>query len=158
MKRGEEEKAMVDFHKSLDIKPHDVWPLRHLAWIYACGPERLRDPNQALPLARKAVELAPQREVCLTTLGATYYRLKRYDEALATLQQASVADEQIREHCVRLFFLAMTHHQLGDRPSPSARWHFDEAVEHLRRLNRPHSYRADELVTLRAEAERLLNN
>ena len=48
--------------------------LNNRAWIKATGPFTGRDPERAVVLARRAVELAPGVQLTLNTLGVVLYR------------------------------------------------------------------------------------
>ncbi len=45
-------------------------------------------PEKAIDAARKIIELNPKSEISILNLGIIYYKLKRYDEAIATFRQA----------------------------------------------------------------------
>ena len=77
------------------------------------APEPLRDPARALALAERAAELDPQNLVIRNTLGVAYYRAGRYREAADTLR-ANLAGQKEKFLASDLYFLAMSHHQLGE--------------------------------------------
>jgi len=56
-----------------------------LAWLCARVDERLDD---AVKLAREAVEAQPENAAFLDTLGEAYFRAGKIDEAIATEQRA----------------------------------------------------------------------
>src|SRR5262249_33467766 len=61
--------------KAIDADPLYGDALNNLAWILATCPDvKLRDANQAVALARRAVELAPNRPMYPSTLGVAHYR------------------------------------------------------------------------------------
>jgi WD40 repeat protein len=125
------------------------------AWALANGLESTRDPQHARALARRAVELAPQAGIALTTLGAAQYRADRYAEAVATLEQSLKAGRG-QSDALSLFFLALARFKLGE--IAQARADFDRAVkwrrDHLD-LTQPES--SDELDAFQAEARALLD-
>ena len=85
----------------------------------------------------------------LNTLGVAQYRAGRYAEAIATLDR-SLAAGHGQYDGYDLFFQAMAHWQLGDKPQALAC--FDKAVEWMEK-----NQQADEeLVRFRAEAAALL--
>ncbi len=52
--------AIADWKKALSLKPlpiDEADASEHLAWLYVTGPEKYRDANKALPLARRAANL-----------------------------------------------------------------------------------------------------
>ena len=113
---------------------------------------RLRDWKAALPVAQKAVQLAPD-PMNRNTLGLAYYRAGRYREAVETLEP-NLKDQVDWALTYDLYFLAMSHHQLGE--SALAREFYDLAlrwsVAHHEALN---PYVA-ELAAIQAEAAVLL--
>ena len=114
----------------------------------------MRDPEQALVLARKAVALTPGTAIYLNTLGVAQYRAGQYAEAIATLEK-SLAASKGESDAFDLFFLAMARHELGQ--FAQARADFDRAV----RWRREHPNLAqpgwsEELDLFRAEAEEVL--
>src|SRR5262249_10923625 len=59
-----------------------------LAWLLATCPDvKVRDPQRAVALAKKAVELDP-RASYFNTLGAAQYRAGNFTEALAALRKS----------------------------------------------------------------------
>jgi tetratricopeptide (TPR) repeat protein len=116
------------------------------------GPEKLRDPNQALPLAQKAVRIAPENSGYRNTLGVVYYRLGQWDAAVETFER-SFQDSRNKAH--DLFFLAMCYEQLG-LPA-KARQCYDRALRWWQSqgaLISPDE--VEELNAVRAEAAALL--
>jgi serine/threonine protein kinase/WD40 repeat protein len=84
-----------------------------LAWQLVTGPEKERDPAQALPLARKAVSLMPKEPMYSNTLGVVYYRLERYRPAVEALER-SLRESKGRKAAYDLLFLALCHAGLDD--------------------------------------------
>ena len=124
-------RAIADFEKSLEIKPKDGWCCRHLAWLYSAGPEELRNPERALVLARKGLQLIPKQAtdsmpIFLSTLGAAYYRNGRLEEALDALSR-SVHTSPAALSATTLLFEAMCHQDAG-HPA-EARHCYDRAME-----------------------------
>ena len=126
-----------------------------LAWAYLTAPEALRDVPAALPLAEKTVRLAPKPAIYRNTLGVAYYRAGRYREAVETLRP-NVEKEADWALAYDLYFLAMSHHRLGE--TARARDYYDLAVRWvaMQRDLKPHYH--EELTALRAEAEKLLGS
>jgi tetratricopeptide (TPR) repeat protein len=73
----------------------------------------LRDPSRALALAEKATRLKPDDPLIRNTLGVAYYRVGRYREAADALR-ANLASQKEKILASDLYFLAMSHHQLGE--------------------------------------------
>jgi tetratricopeptide (TPR) repeat protein len=82
-----------------------------LAWYLVTGPEELRDADEAVTLAARAVRLAPGKSTYTNTLGVALYRAGRYDEAVPHLRR-SLRETDPPAH--DLFFLAMCYFKLGD--------------------------------------------
>jgi uncharacterized protein HemY len=120
-----------------------------MAWRLATGPVALRDPEQALVLAKKAVALTPDTAIYLNTLGVAQFRAGHYGEAITTLEK-SLAAGKGESDAFDLFFLAMAHHALG-HPG-RARTCFDRAVHWWdgKKALAPQS--VQELTVFRAEA------
>ena len=87
------------------------------------------------------------------TLGLAYYRAGRYREAVETLQP-NLKDQGDSALAYDLYFLAMSHHQLGD--SAQARQFYDLAVRWSDAHNEALSPNAVELAAIQAEAAALL--
>jgi WD40 repeat protein/Flp pilus assembly protein TadD len=149
---GERDQARADREKVAALLPKDPMALNNRAWTLATGPIEERDPERAVALARRAVELAPG-QVSLNTLGVALYRAGQYAEAVSVLEQ-SLAAGKGQFDAFDLFFLAMAHHRLG-HVNP-ARDGFDRAVRWWgERKDLPAPYIA-ELTSFRAEAEAVL--
>ena len=111
-------------HRALEANPNDARACNELAWTYLIAPEALRDWKAALPVAQKAVQLVPDA-MNRNTLGLAYYRAGRYREAVETLEP-NLKDQVNWALTYDLYFLAMSHHQLGE--SGRAREFYDLAV------------------------------
>jgi eukaryotic-like serine/threonine-protein kinase len=152
--------SIADLEAALALEP-DQPPVRRslafgcndLAWKLAHGSLRRRDLDLAVALARRTVELLPERPGCLNTLGVVYYRASRYDDAVATLERSLVA-QRGRQAGYDLFILAMAHHKLGHRSQ--ARESFGRGVRWLREQKNLPAGEADEQTRFRAEAEAVL--
>jgi hypothetical protein len=129
--------------------------LNNIAWGLVTAPGSTRDPQRALSLARRAVELAPTTAIYLNTLGVAQYRAGQYAESVATLEK-SLAAGKGESDAFDLFFLAMARFKLGqiDR----ARADFGRAVKWRRdhpNLTQPGW--DEELDAFQAEARALLD-
>jgi WD40 repeat protein len=145
--------AIARYRRTLDAKPDDPTAANNLAWLYLTGPEALRDFKAAVPLAEKAVRLAPGNAVFANTLGVAYYRAGRYREAVETLRPNV---EKQEEWCLAfdLYFLAMSYHHLGE--TARAKDYYDWAVRWPRSNPRLKPGHLEELDLFRAEAAELL--
>ena len=111
-------------------------------------PGELRDPDRAVELAKKAVELEPKEGTYWNTLGVAHYRAGDWKAAIEALTKSM----ELRNggDSFDWFFLAMAHWQLGDKPQ--ARSWYDKAVAWMEK-NQPKN---EELIRFRAEAAALL--
>jgi len=119
------------------------------AWKLANAPASARNPERALTMARRCDELAPNRSMYLNTLGVALYRAGRHAEAIVTLDR-SLATGRGAYDGYDLFFQAMAHWRLGNKPQALAC--FDKAVLWMKT---PHQFDED-LLPFRAEAAALL--
>jgi tetratricopeptide (TPR) repeat protein len=123
------------------------------AWELATGPESTRDPDRAVHLARRAVELNPGVANYLNTLGVAQYRAGRYVEAIEALDR-SRAEGSSGLDASDLYFLAMAHHRLGHREQ--AHGFYDRASPWLEAQKGRSDTYAKEWAAFRAEAEAVL--
>ena len=152
---GHREQAQADMKQAAESPQASAEHYNNLAWRLATGPAALRDSEEALVLARKAVALAPGTAIYLNTLGVAQYRAGQFAEAIATLEK-SLAAGKGRSDAFDLFFLAMARHKLGqvDR----ARADLDRALRWRREHPNPAGPGwSEELNMFQAEAEELLN-
>jgi serine/threonine protein kinase/WD40 repeat protein len=132
-----------------------AWTLNEIAWQLVMGPEKERNPAQALPLAQRAVTLTtPELCVYRTTLGIVNYRLAQYGKAAEVLQR-SLSESSDETAAFDLFFLALSHTRLGDGAKASA--FYDQAVNWVREHRGRVQYdKQAELDACWAEARALL--
>jgi serine/threonine protein kinase/WD40 repeat protein len=145
--------AIELYRSSLKRSPDDAETCNRLAWLYLTAPEPLRDVKAALPLAERAVRLAPGHELYGNTLGVAYYRAGRYQEALAALR-TNLALHGDSGLAFDLYFLAMSYHQVGE--ATRAIDYFNWAVRWTRADRGLSPANREELEMFRAEAEELL--
>jgi tetratricopeptide (TPR) repeat protein len=125
------------------------------AWGLVTAPGSTDDPQRALSLARRAVELAPTLDIYLNTLGVAQYRAGQFAEAIASLEK-SLAAAKGGSDAFDLFFLAMARHRLGR--AAEARADFDRAVKWRRdHPNLAQPGWSEELDAFQAEARALLD-
>ncbi|HEV3078773.1 MAG TPA: protein kinase, partial [Gemmataceae bacterium] len=148
------DKEAADRQAALDLNPDDAVVCNNLAWLYVTGPERLRDVNTALPLARKAVDRAPGQWMFRNTLGVVYYRLGKYPQAVEMLEQ-SLRESNGEAAAFDLFFLSMCHARRGDEAK--SKDCYDRAVKWVQAKHDklPAQWR-EELASFRAEADAVL--
>jgi serine/threonine protein kinase/predicted Zn-dependent protease len=129
--------------------------LNSLAWSLAtCSVPHLRNPAQAVEVARKAVETAPREAAPWNTLGVALYRTGDWKAAIQALEK-SEALEPDEYLAFNGFFLAMARWELGQKDE--ARSWFDKAVAWMEK-KAPKYPELDrlELTRFRAEAAALL--
>jgi WD40 repeat protein len=141
-------------HKQRGIALQTARVCNNEAWSLITGPEPRRDPAGALPLAERAVALAPDEPMCLNTLGVVYYRLGRYEPAAAALER-SLHESKGAHAAYDLFVLAMCHARRGD--AVKAKDCYDRAVQWVQeRQGKLDPRESQELTAFRAEAEALV--
>jgi tetratricopeptide (TPR) repeat protein len=97
-----------------------------LAWfLVICSDMQVRDPKQAVELAGKAVENAPQDGAFWNTLGSAHYRAGSWDRCISALEKSM----KFREggDGFDWLFLAMAYHQLG-KANEADKW-LDKALD-----------------------------
>ena len=154
--QGADDRARRDiatYRRAVESHPDSAAACNSLAWAYSTAPEHLRDPDRALALALRATELAPDDPAIRNTLGVAYYRAGRYREAADTLR-INLAGQREKFLGADLYFLAMSHHRLGEEALARAYYTW------ANRVRRPHDeLSAEELqerAAFRAEAEILM--
>ncbi len=96
-----------------------------LARLLANGPDAAkRDPERAIKLARKSVDLGPRDAELWNTLGVAYYRAGKSEDAIAALNKSM----ELRSggDAYDWFFLAMAHQKSGH--ADDARKWFEKAA------------------------------
>jgi tetratricopeptide (TPR) repeat protein len=114
---GQPERAIEMYRRALAIHANDPVALNNLAWLLT---EVKKRPDEALPLATKAEQLAPRSPEVLDTLGWVHYRRGDFALAQKALQRAA---EQAPGHAAIQYHLGMVYSRLGHR---------DQAVSALR--------------------------
>lgn len=130
--------------KAVKDKPDDTQAISGLAWFLAtCVDPQFQNTAEAVTLAKRAVLLDPKAGYIWSTLGVAHYRAGEFQTATEDLQKSLELQPDNGE---ALFFLAITHWQLGHKPE--ARQAYDKAVAWMER----HARRLEVLRRLRAEA------
>src|SRR5438876_318409 len=104
---GQNDQAVESYRRALALNDKDVASLNNLAWILA---EVRKKPDEALPLANKAEQLAPGSPEVLDTLGWIQYRRGAYAEAEKSL---SLAADKAPNNATMRYHLGMTYARLG---------------------------------------------
>ncbi len=90
--RKMEEKALKAYQKAYSLEPVNPEIMNNFAWLLLTSENlRLRDPAQALTLARAAAILAPKGHI-LDTLATAYWANGLVREAVETEKQAAAVD------------------------------------------------------------------
>jgi tetratricopeptide (TPR) repeat protein len=111
---GRFEAAAADYEQCrqlLEKGDFNAGAFNSLAWTYVAGPSEIRNAQKALPLAERAVALAPENGSILNTLGVALSRVGRYEEARDTLLRS---DELNGDMVADVAFLAICELQLGE--------------------------------------------
>ncbi len=84
--RGDDfEAAEADFRRALDLSPDQPQVLNYLGYSYV---EQGRNLEEALEMIERAVAARPDSGYIVDSLGWAFYRLGRYDEAVAPMETA----------------------------------------------------------------------
>jgi tetratricopeptide (TPR) repeat protein len=162
---GDHDSAPKEFHqaiaayaKAIELAPDNAMAHNNLAWLYAtCLESELRDPTEAVALAKKAVELRPTEGSGWNTLGAAQYRAGDWQAAVDSLTKSM----ELRQggDAEDWYFLAMAHCRIGNMEE-ARKWR-QQAIEWVERngpLLASNRQVADELRRFRAEADDLLQS
>jgi tetratricopeptide (TPR) repeat protein len=87
---GKPREAIEHFTRALELKPDYPVACNNLAWLYVtCTEMQLRNPAEALRLAKRAVELTSEKDPSmLDTLAAAYAETGKLTEAITTAEKA----------------------------------------------------------------------
>ncbi len=111
---GNWDAAAGHYRKVLEIQPRNVLALNNLAFLLV---ERLNQPDEALQLAQKAKELAPDSPAVDDTLGWAYYHKGLYGTAIPHLERAARGKETT---ALRKYHLAMAYWKAGEHAKARA--------------------------------------
>jgi eukaryotic-like serine/threonine-protein kinase len=103
--------------------PRPVDCMNGLAWLLLmASDEKLRDPPQAIKLAKKSAELEPTHAVPRFLLGIGHYRIGEWKGAIADLEKAiDLLGDRTRVgssaslEAQACFFIAMAHWRMGEK-------------------------------------------
>jgi Tfp pilus assembly protein PilF len=150
---GNHAQALAALRQAVQADPGYGEAHNNLAWLLLTGPKELQDPKEALPHARKAVELSPEQATYHNTLGVALFRCDQFAEAVPVLEK-SLKEGKGKADAFDLFFLAMCQQRLGK--AAAARDCFDRAVAWRKaQTNLPPPW-ATELDAFEAEARETL--
>jgi WD40 repeat protein/Tfp pilus assembly protein PilF len=152
---GRFDKAQADLRQAVARAPKKARFCNDLARLDATGPEALRDAQESVAMAERAVELTPGQWDYQTTLGIAYYRAGRYKDSVATLERSLRGRAGVKD-AADLYFLAMAYHRLGE--SGKAKEFFDRArTSHERQAAHLEKVEAAEWQQFATEATGLLH-
>lgn len=116
MKAGDYGAAVGEFRKVLDLDSTNVAALNNAAYLLATEENK---PDEALPLAERAFELAPHNIDAEGTLGWVFYRKGLYEMAVRYLSQAVASDEgsSAPNAVIRKYHLGEAYIKHGERAS-----------------------------------------
>jgi superkiller protein 3 len=148
-RQGKLTEAEAILREGIRLQPDNPSAHNGLAWFLAtCADPQRRNPQAAVALAERAVQLAPMEGIYWNTLGPARYRAGDCRGAITALEK-SMALRQGGDS-LDWFFLAMAHWQLGDKDQ--ARQWYAKAVSWMEE----HQPKDEALARFRAEAEELL--
>jgi WD40 repeat protein len=120
--------ALESLRRAVHADSENETAHNNLAWLLLAGPRDLRNDQEALPHARRAVELSAGNSHFLNTLGVALYRNGLYQDAIAALKKSYEENLAGLPPC-DLFPLAACHHRLGD--GAKAQEFYDRATRWL---------------------------
>jgi tetratricopeptide (TPR) repeat protein len=103
------DRAAEAYQRAVGLNGKDVASLNNLAWLLS---EVRKKPDEALPLATKAEQLAPKSAEVLDTLGWIQYRRGAFPEAEKALLRAA---ERAPGNGTIQYHLGMTYARLGKK-------------------------------------------
>ena len=151
LESGRPERALADLREAVRLEPKRGLFLDALASLYALGPAHLRDREQAVTLARRAIECVPGQWDFVGTLGLALYRAGKYSEATLELEK-SARGQGDSPRAPTLFGLALCYHRLGQTEKARAAY----ARAAAEKTPRDEADLIRETEVLQAEAKALL--
>jgi len=146
------DEAIAAYRKCIALDPAYVSGYTYLAMLLAnCPNEKYRDPDQAITLAKKALELNPTPQSTTDStiiLGVAYYRKGEFKAAIA--QRNESMKRRDGGQSWEWFILAMSHWKLGEKDA--AREWYNKALVWMQK-NLPDNRN---LIRFRSEAAELL--
>lgn len=108
---GEFERAEADLLAALEIRPDQASLLNYLGYSWI---DRNQNLDRALEMIKRAVELSPGDGYILDSLAWAYFRLGRYQEAVAPMEQSiatMAADPLVNDHLGDIYWMVGRHRE-----------------------------------------------
>ncbi|MBM3604915.1 MAG: tetratricopeptide repeat protein [Alphaproteobacteria bacterium] len=102
---GDFERAETDFLAALEIRPDQASLLNYLGYSWIDRNENL---DRALEMIKRAVELSPDDGYILDSLAWAYFRLGRYQEAVAPMERSiatMASDPLVNDHLGDIYWM-----------------------------------------------------
>jgi Flp pilus assembly protein TadD len=104
---GDTAAALTSYKRAIALRTKDPAPYNNAAWLHMLQGKNL---DEALALAQRAHELAPENGGVLDTLGFAHYRRGEYQKAEPFLKKAA---EKMATNATVLYHLGLTYYKLG---------------------------------------------
>jgi tetratricopeptide (TPR) repeat protein len=141
------DEALRSWRKAIELDPKNAGRLNNLAWrLVSVADVKLRNPKEAMDLARRAVKLDSKPWNHWNTLSVACYRAGEWQEALQAREEAIRRNDKGKAMCWNGLGMAMIRWQLGQKAEARAAYH--RVVEESKK----HAFQQ----SFRQEAERLL--
>jgi tetratricopeptide (TPR) repeat protein len=108
---GQFDRAESDLLAAIEIRPDQASLLNYLGYSWI---DRNQNLDRALDMIKKAVELSPGDGYILDSLAWAYYRLGRYDEAVAPMEEAvgsMASDPLVNDHLGDIYWKVGRHRE-----------------------------------------------
>ena len=106
-RKGDSAAALNEYKRAMALNPKDAGAMNNTAYIYASQGKQL---DEALTLAGKAQQLAPDNAKVLDTLGFVHYRRGEFSKVELILKKAGDASPK---NATIAYHLGMTYYKLG---------------------------------------------
>jgi tetratricopeptide (TPR) repeat protein len=143
---GRDEESAALYQRVLEIEPDNVIAINNLAWIMC---EVQGKPQQALELAQRGLEIAPNYYDLIDTRGVIYYRLGEFDKAVHDFNKCIELYPGVTSASIGTrFYLARALVKLGQK---------DKAIQYLNEALKLNSKTGGLSKTDLSEAQRLFS-